>query len=213
MNDKSYRSPRLLIPDNTPLSLLSNAGADGLNALFVPGVEVWVTDMVKIEATREPDPGDDARREQRRFIEDWFETNKHRVFVMETASGREYMKAMVNWTLGGSRPDLKPNWSDRGDASLINILSTAEKVVADHEAAVLIVDDRKARAALRTMENINLDIMSTEAFVWMLEEKFGVSNVSDIWRTIITSAGTNEHGKSKVPDRPLEDPVFVRKPT
>lgn len=188
MNDKVSRAPRLLIPDNTPLSLLSNAGIDGLNTLFVPGVEVWVIDMVKIEATREPDPGDDPRREQRKSIEEWFDTNKHRVFVMETGAGREYMKAMVNWTSGGSRPDLRPNWADRGDASLLNILSTAEKVVADHEAAVLIVDDRKARAALRLMENINLDIMSTEAFVWMLENKFGVSNASDIWRTIWRSA-------------------------
>lgn len=211
MNDGIDRAPRLLIPDNSPLSLLSHAGLDGLDALFIPGVEVWVTDMVKIESTREPDPGDDPRREQRKLIGDWFDANKHRISVMETEAGREYLKAMVNWTIGGSRPDLKPSWTGRGDASLLNILSTAEKVVRDHGAVVFIVDDRKARAALRQVENLNLDILSTEAFVWMLEDKFGVSNAAHIWQTIELGSGVNQHGKSRVPDPRKKDPVFVRK--
>lgn len=212
VNNNLRRIPRLLIPDNSPLSLLSAAGRDGLDALFVPGVEVWVTDMVQIEATREPDPGDDPRRGQRRLIAEWFEVNKHRISVMETEAGREYLKAMVNWAIGGSGPDLKPSWTGRGDVSLLNILSSAEKVVADHEAVVLLVDDRRARAALRQTEGLNLDILSTRAYVSMLEEEFGVENAPDIWKAIEMAAGVNEHGASKAPAHQQEDPIYVRKP-
>ncbi len=212
MNNDLRRIPRLLIPDNSPISLLSGAGREGLDALFVPGVEVWVTDMVRIEATRDPDPGDDPRRGQRRLIAEWFEANKHRISVMETEAGREYLKAMVNWTIGGSRPDLKPSWTGRGDVSLLNILSSAEKVVADNEAVVLLVDDRRARAALRQTEGLNLDILSTRAYVSMLQEEFGVENAADIWKTIEMSAGVNEHGASKAPAHLHQDPIYVRKP-
>lgn len=51
------RKPRILIADNTPLSVLSLLGPEGLDWLFVPGADVWVTDMVKEEAVRAPDPG------------------------------------------------------------------------------------------------------------------------------------------------------------
>ena len=40
-------TPRILIPDNTPLSLLAMAGPKALDWLFAPGAEVWVTDMVR----------------------------------------------------------------------------------------------------------------------------------------------------------------------
>ncbi len=54
MEESIQRIPRLLIPDTSPLSLLSMAGREALDYLFVPGVEVWMTDMVEIEATRSP---------------------------------------------------------------------------------------------------------------------------------------------------------------
>jgi hypothetical protein len=131
MNDDIYRTPRLLIPENSPLSLLSMAGREALDYLFAPGVEVWITDMVEIEATRDPDPGDDQRTEQRRAIAEWFGDNSHIISVMETAVGREYSKTMTNWRIGGNHPDLKPDWADRGDYSLFDILKAAETFVED----------------------------------------------------------------------------------
>ncbi|MFT2215062.1 hypothetical protein ACLJYM_24860 [Rhizobium giardinii] len=181
MNDDIYRKPRLLIPDNSPLSLLSMAGREALDYLFAPGVEVWITDMVEIEATRDPDPGDDQRTEQRRAIAKWLDDNRHRISVMETAVGREYSKAMTNWTMGGSHPDLKPDWADRGHYSLFDILNAAETFVEDSEAVVLLVDDRRARTTLRQNEDLNLDILSTRAFISMLEHEFGIENVADLW--------------------------------
>ncbi len=211
MNDDIYRRPRLLIPDNSPLSLLSMAGREALDYLFAPEVEVWITDMVEIEATRDPDHGDDQRTEQRRTIAEWFDDNRHRISVMETAVGREYSKAMTNWRMGGSHPDLKPDWADRGDYSLFDILKAAETFVEDSEAVVLLVDDRRARTALRQNEDLNLDILSTRAFISMLEHEFGIENAADVWPIIEIGAGVNEHGKSRVPDQLPEDPIYVRK--
>lgn len=205
------RRPRLLIPDNSPLSLLSMAGREALDYLFAPGVEVWITDMVEVEATRDPEPGSDQRTEQRRTIAEWLDGNRHRISVMETATGREYAKAMMNWRMGGSRPDLKPDWADRGDYSLFDILKAAETIVEDSEAVVLLVDDRRARAALRQTEDLNLDILSTRAFIAMLETEFGIEKAANLWPIIEIGAGVNEHGKSRVPDPLPEDPIYVRK--
>lgn len=212
MSDVPVRAPRLLIPDTSPISLLSMAGREALDYLFVPGVDVWITDMVEIEATRAPDADDDQRTEQRRVIAAWFQDNRHRLTVVETAVGRDYAKAMKNWELGGRHADLKPDWTDRGDYSLIDILSVAEKVVEDSQAVVLLVDDRRARAALRQTDNLDLDILSTRAFISMLESEFHVVDASSIWTIIELGAGLNHHGKPRVPGPLAEDPIHVRKP-
>ncbi|MGE6739072.1 hypothetical protein ACQKGC_02220 [Allorhizobium pseudoryzae] len=205
------RKARLLIPDTSPLSLLSMAGADGLDTLFVPDVEIWVTDMVEMEVTREPDSGDDRRLGQRRVLAEWFGRNRHRIRIMRTPTGEEYAKAMTSWSMSGSRPELKPRWTGRGDYSLLDILSIAETVVEEGEAVVLLVDDRRARAALRQSENLDLDILSTRAFIAMLETEFGVADAGAIWTVIDIAAGRNAEGKLKVPDPLPEDPIYVRK--
>lgn len=211
MKDDLARAPRLIIPDTSPLSLLSMAGADALDYLFVPGVELWITDMVQIEATRAPDADDDHRESQREVLAGWLADNRHRIAIMETRTGSEYKKAMTSWEIGGSQPNLKPSWGGRGDYSLLDILSIAEGVVDDSEAAIMLVDDRRARTALRQTENLNLDILSTRSFVSMLETEFGMTNASDIWRIIEIAAGVNEQGRSRVPGPLEEDPVYVRK--
>ncbi len=206
------RTPRLIIPDTSPLSLLSMAGRAALDYLFVPGVELWITDMIEIEATRDPDPGDDQRSAQRKLLAAWLADNAHRITVMETNAGTEYRKAMTNWTMSGAHPDLKPSWTGRGDYSLVDVLAIAETVVAESETAVMLVDDRRARNALRQTDYVNLDILSTRSFVSMLESEFGVKDASDVWVAIAIAAGVNALGKSRIPDPIAEDPVYVRKP-
>src|SRR3954454_5663997 len=100
------RRPRILIPDTSPLSLLAMIGSDALDWLFVPNADVWIPDMVKAEATRIPDPGDDQRLEQRSTIADWFKRNENRIHIVETHEGVEYAKAMQAWILAGSKPEL-----------------------------------------------------------------------------------------------------------
>ncbi|MEX6506078.1 hypothetical protein [Jiella sp. M17.18] len=182
------RKSRLLIPDNTPLSVLSLLGEDALNWLFKPDVEVWVTDMVREEAVRDPDPGSDNRTEQRRDLRNWFEHNADRIRVQETRAGNEYRKAMKAWELAGSPPELKPSWADRGEESIIQVLDGIENVLKDGEAVLVIMDDRKGRAALRTL-NHDLDIMSTESFVIWMTERFNIREAESAWQTIALIMG------------------------
>jgi hypothetical protein len=100
---KGMRRARLLIPDNTPLSLLALIGQDALDWLFKPGAEVWVTDMIKEEALRDPDD-DDQRTEHRRAIAEWFVRNEERIHIQPTDEGNEYRKAMEAWRLVPGMP-------------------------------------------------------------------------------------------------------------
>jgi hypothetical protein len=202
------RTPRLLVPDSTPLSLLAMLGKEALGWLFVPGSELWVTDMVRNEALREPDPGDDPRTGQRRVLRAWFEENASRIRIQPTPEGRDYEREMRNWVRGGRPPADKPSWRNRGERSVADVLSAAAEVVADGEAVILLVDDRSARAMLvRAVQSRELeaDIMATETFLVFLEEDFGVVEAGTAWQAIRLAAGGDE------PATPVADPVYVRK--
>jgi hypothetical protein len=198
----------LLIPDSTPLSLLAMLGGEALDWLFVPGAELWVTDMVRNEALREPDPGDDPRTWQRRVLRAWFEENAPRIHIKPTLEGQDYEREMRNWVRGGRPAADKPSWRNRGERSLVDVLSAAAQLVADGEAVILLVDDRSARAMLvRAVQSRELeaDIMATETFLVLLEEDFGVVEAGTAWQAIRLAAGGNE------PATPVADPVYVRK--
>lgn len=116
------RRSRILIPDTSPIFLLAMIGSDALDWLYVTNADVWIPDMVKTEATRPPDPGDDQRLEHRATITDWFKRNENRIHIVETHEGIEYAKAMEAWTLAGSKPELKPSWKGRGEKSVLQVL-------------------------------------------------------------------------------------------
>lgn len=200
------RRPRLLIPDTTPLSLLALVGEHALDWLFVPGAEVWVTDMVQQEVLRDPDPDDDQRHEHRALLRAWFKRNEHRIRAQETDAGEEYRKAMEAWQLAGRLPQLKPSWRGRGDASILQVLDAAAQIVASGEAVVALVDDRKVRAALRVTNKTDIDLMATETFLAWMAGRFRIEEARTAWRAIEMAAG------GKAPSAPEEDPVYVRQP-
>ena len=177
------RKARILIADNTPLSVLSLLGANGLDWLFVPGAEVWVTDMVREEAVREPEPGSDQRHEQRQKLSAWFERNMDRIQIHHTMEGDEYRKAMETWRLAGGPPNLKPSWANRGETSIFQAMKAIESILKDGQAVLAIMDDRVGRSTLRGM-NLDMDIMSTESFVVWMDEGFGVQGAETAWQTI-----------------------------
>lgn len=205
----SDRVPRLLIPDNTPLSLLSMIGREALDWLFAPGAEVWVTDMVMQEALRDPEPGGDWRAGQRAVLQGWFKSNAHRIRVQPTPEGRDYEREMRNWVRGGKVLADRPSWRNRGERSIQDLLPILGQMVAAGEALVLLVDDRPARALLlqeaRT-GGVETDLMATETFLVLLEEDFGVANARNAWVAIHHAAGGRQ------PEAPVADPVYVRKP-
>jgi hypothetical protein len=200
-------SPRLLIPDNTPLSLLSMMGKGALNWLFELGAEVWVTDMVRAEALRDPEPGADQRRDQRAALKEWFTENGNRIRIQQTREGADYQREMRNWDRGGRVAADKPSWRNRGEASLSELIPIAANLVASGETLVLLVDDRAARAMLLAAiqtHALNADIMATQTFIAILERDFGLVVAGNAWQTIRLAAD----GDVPVPYNP--DPIVVR---
>jgi hypothetical protein len=203
--DDIARRSRILIPDTTPLSLLALIGRDALEWLFVPGADVWVTDIVREEAIRDPDPGDDQRLSHRAVLQQWFAGNANRIHVRTTREGEEYAKAMTNWELAGSKPELKPSWKGRGERSVLQVLEAVESVLADGEAVVVLVDDNKARIAIQLGHEFDIDLMGTESFITWMRDRFRMPNSENAWAAIRIAAGNN------VPDTRDDDPVYLRK--
>ena len=202
--DDIARRSRILIPDTTPLSLLSLIGSDALDWLFVPKADVWISDMVKEEAIRDPDPGDDQRLQQRAVLKDWFARNANRIHIKDTREGEEYAKAMQNWQLAGSKAELKPSWKGRGERSVLQVLEVVESVLADGEAVVVLVDDNKARIAIQLENQFDIDLMGTESFITWMRDRFKMPNAENAWAAIRIAAGNN------VPGTRDDDPVYVR---
>jgi hypothetical protein len=203
-----YRIPRLLIPDNTPLSLLSMIGKDALDWLFVIEAEIWVTDMVRLKVLRDPDPADDQLKKQRLTLKEWFSENSDRIQVQPTPEGQDYDREMRNWVRGGRIPEDRPRWRDRGERSMLDVISVAEQVVAEGQAVLLLVDDRAARSMLIQAVRsggLHADIMSTETFLALMEEDYKVAEASTAWTEIRIAAGGNE------PSTLVDDPIYVRK--
>ena len=202
--DDVARRSRIFIPDTTPLSLLALIGSDALDWLFVPGADVWVTDMVREEAIRDPDPGDDQRLSHRAVLKEWFAGNANRIHIRTTREGEEYAKAMKNWQLAGSKPELKPSWKGRGERSVLGVLEAVESVLADGEAVVVLVDDNKARIAIQLGHEFDIDLMGTESFITWMRDRFRTPNAENAWAAIRIAAGNN------VPETRDDDPVYLR---
>ena len=199
--------PRLLIPDSTPLSLLSMMGKTALDWLFELGADVWITDMVREEALRDPGPGADQRQGQRAALRDWFSDNANRILIEPTPQGADYRREMRNWVGAGSLPADKPTWRNRGEASISEVTPLATSVVRSGETLILLLDDRAARATFVAAVHIHAldaDIMGTQTFLAMLERDFHVMEAATAWQTVRIAAG----GDIPVPYTP--DPIVVR---
>jgi hypothetical protein len=180
-------------------------GPAALDWLFAPGAEVWVTDMVKYEALRDPGEGGDRRERHRRDIANWFERNKHLIHEQPTDEGEEYRKAMEAWRLAGMPKNLKPSWKGRGERSILEVLDGVEKSAAEGEVVIAIVDDRRARAAIKTLEDLDVDLMATETYLEWLVRRFGIKEAATAWMTIKIATDKN------APNAPYDDPVHIHK--
>ena len=201
-------APRLLIPDNTPLSLLALLGEEGLDMLFAPGLEVWITDMVMQEAVRAPGDGNDQRTEIRATLRGWLARNAGRIHIQETPEGRLYKSLMDSWEALGRPPAARPAWTGRGETSIRDALQlVVSGALAPGESVLLLVDDRAARRLLaQTLEEEGLegDVVATETFLAWVERRFGVEAAATAWTTIALASGARQ------PDAPEDDPISVR---
>lgn len=195
------KKPKLLIADNGPISVLSEI--DALNWLFKPGCDVWMTDMVLIEAQRPPKPGGRERKAARVCFERWFQRNKYRIKVVETTTGQEFMRNMKLWEMAGRPEGLEPSTANLGEASVLSKLKAIRETVAEDQAVIVLMDDRNGRAATKAL-SLNIDLMGTQTFIAWMADDFEVKEAANAWLTLQAILGKElDHGEE-------DDPVYVR---
>jgi hypothetical protein len=200
-DDSDRRTPRFLIMDNTPLSLL--ACIQALDWLFEPGCDVMITDLVVAEATRDPGEGRDQRRNSRSHVAQWLETNRHRITILKTPEGLRYDREMELWKRAGKPDDLRPSWRDRGERSLLSAVQELKQALSLGDEVIVIVDDRNARDAVRAIR-VDLTMMGTRTFIRWMDEDFAMPGADTAWQAIqIITSNTADEGED-------EDPIFVR---
>ncbi|MCA1536640.1 hypothetical protein I6F21_29370 [Bradyrhizobium sp. NBAIM03] len=129
--------------------------------------------------------GGDRWELHRREIANWFERNNH--LIQPCDEGHEYLEAMEAWRLTGMPMELKPSWKGEGERSILEVLNSVEEVVAEGEVVIAIIDDRKARAVIKTLEDVDIDLMATETYLEWLVKRFGIKEAAAAWTTIKTT--------------------------
>jgi len=202
-DSRDIRTPRFLIMDNTPLSLLGCIKA--LDWFFEPGCDVMITDLVVAEATRDPGEGRDQRRGVRAYIGEWLESNRDRITILETVEGIRYAREMKLWERAGKPDDLRPSWSDRGERSLLSAVQDLKRAISLVEEIIVVIDDRNGRDAVRAVR-ADLTMMGTRTFIRWMEEDFGIAEASTAWQTIrLATSNTADEGEE-------DDPVYITAP-
>ncbi len=199
---REAKRPRLLIIDNGPISVPSEF--DGaLDWLFKPGCDLWMTDMVLIEARRAPRPGGRLRRSARANFENWFRRNTYRIRVVDTQVGRCFSIQLTLWDMAGRPEGMEPDTADLGEASILSQLKTLQAMISEGETVIVLMDDRAGRAAVRAMP-LNIDLMGTQTFIAWMAEDFGVREAETAWAALEMILGEEvDPGES-------DDPVYIR---
>jgi hypothetical protein len=175
---KSDKEPVLLVPDNGPLTALS--AIDSLDWLLLPGIPVKITDQVADEATRNPDlpwaSGTCA----------WIVRNviAGKISIAYTDQGFDHRQQFDAWVAGGMKEAKRPRSRNLGEASILELMRSLGDEARGDKKAIVLVDDRTARNALKTVE-ANLDIVSTRAFFRVLTEDFGLNDTAGYWRLVL----------------------------
>ena len=195
------RSPRFLIMDNTPLSLL--AMVEALDWFFEPGGEVVITDMVIEEATRDPGVDRDPRKASRAYIVGWLAANRHRISILKTSEGERYEREMTLWKRAGMPTDLRPDWSDRGERSMLAAVKTLRMATMSGEEIIVIADDRDARDAIRAVR-ANIMLIGTRTFIRWMAEDFHMPGADTAWQALLIATDGKADPGGDV------DPVVIR---
>ena len=175
---KDDKQPTIVVPDNSPMTAL--ASVQCLDWLLLPGVPVKITNQVADEAIRNPDLPWSAETCQ------WITRNvvAGRVAIAYTDTGFDHRQQFDAWVAGGMDPTLRPRGRNLGEASILELMRTLESGARGDNKAIVLVDERQARRALRTME-ANLDIVSTRAFFRALTDDYGLNDTAVYWRLVL----------------------------
>jgi hypothetical protein len=176
------KQPIILVPDNSPITALSAIG--NLNWLLVPGVPVKITDQVASEATRNHDFPWAAETCS------WIVTHVvgGRVEIVYTDTGFDHRQQFDAWVAGGMEPSRAPRCRNLGEASILELMAALENEARGDKKAIVLVDERRARKALSTLD-ANLDIISTRAFFKVLTTDYGLNDTSGYWHLVLSMIG------------------------
>jgi len=172
------KQPIILVPDNSPITALSAVG--NLDWLLVPGVPVKITDQVASEATRNP------RLPWVKETCNWIVHHvlSGRVQIAYTDTGFDHRQQFDAWVAGGMDPAHAPRGRNLGEASILELMATLENEARGDKKAIVLIDERRARKALSTLD-ANLDIVSTRAFFNVLATDYGLNDTSGYWRLVL----------------------------
>lgn len=137
---------RLLVVEPTPLVALAWAG--WMHGLVLATRELLISDVAYHDADRTPE------------VASWLAPNRDRYGLVETTTWREYEKAMKVWERIGRPDDTEPR---RPTLDLMDVLNAYE---AAGKGYVVLADDARARAVVRTFDPAARVIGSATALMW-----------------------------------------------
>lgn len=196
------RRPVFLIMDASPIVMLAAIGK--LDWLFEPCGTVYMTDMVMEEVTREPEDGDDPRREWLEYTRSWIQKHRFRIRKIETATFSDYQLALEGWKATGSVPERKPKLRHKGEASVRETQASFRGKIKPDETIIVLMDDGDGRDMLRGLRRVNLDVFGTRVFIDALHESFGIADAATAWQALLRVIPTADPGEEV-------DPFYVRK--
>ena len=192
------KRPIILVPDNTPMAALGCIGK--LDWLLVPDIPVAITDQVADEATRNLDLAWTAETHA------WIVRNvlDGRVSIVYTDTGFDYRQQFDAWVRDGMDPERRPRSKHLGEASILELMARLEEEARGDEKAIVLVDERRARKALGTLDP-NLDIVSTRAFFEVMATDYRINDALDHWPEVLARIGTmdtlNEIHRVRIPGK------------
>lgn len=199
--DDDIRKPQILIPDNTPISLLG--AVNELDLLFKPTGTLWMTDVVMDEAKR---PRKEAQH-LREVVSEWIDVNRYRIKRVQTRQGRLMEQMQRLWVAAGRPDDDRPDLADFGERSIADAVSNARDIPEEDGAFVAIVDDRDGRDIMRNVR-ADIDLMGTRTFIRWIAEDYDGQDPAELWARIVRATkGTADPGLGD------DDPEYIRRRT
>lgn len=171
------RTPQILVPDNTPISLLGAIGE--LDMLFKPTGTIWMTDVVmrEVQNPRKSLP------HVREVGSGWIAANRYRIKRVTTRQGQLMEQMERLWIAAGSPEDDRPDFSDFGERTVADAVSNARDIPEEGFGFVAVVDNRDGREILRNVR-ADIDLMGTRTFIRWIAEDFGGEEPTDRRRGI-----------------------------
>jgi hypothetical protein len=157
----------IFLPDDGALLAMAEYGTDALEWLFLPRIQVVMTDAVCHELLRERAPNeDDYAPDQRPRLARWIEGNPTRLSVVPTERPAAFSQFEWDWSDGP-----RATGAIRAFKALPLVSKERALVLANHDAT---------RAALRSLASDGVTLTGTMRFFGMIAGEYRIPKALDI---------------------------------